>query len=352
MTNDTSTLDGALQELGELMAANLTTQGVTASPSDGLTTLAGKILDIQSGGGGVPCYKVEFTSDSWTYTDYDWTTSAHYTELEVYLQYQYEPFAGTVTITDGTNSWNVNTDSNGIGNLTVKNISASSTTFTASYTNTTATSTVKKSTFHLIDSCSSDNVSTNYDTSVVTYKGNSGSPACQLSYDSGMGCYKIAATNTSTSYYSMIPIKATYDKTDYIAEIKIYDNKRSSNSECGLFVKDRTSTATNTYGVGADMNDYANNFYVRRQSQASTSTSVTTASSETLAQQTWYMLRLEVNDTGIHAQWYNPSGTLIGENSYTQSISNKSLGIWLRGGSAANTTYYIKELKIRSTATS
>ena len=50
MTNDTNTLNGALQELGETMADNLQTMGVTdASASDGLTTLANRILDIQSG---------------------------------------------------------------------------------------------------------------------------------------------------------------------------------------------------------------------------------------------------------------------------------------------------------------
>lgn len=52
MTNDTSTLNGSLQQLGETMATNLTTKGVTASPSDGLTTLAGKILSIQTGSSG------------------------------------------------------------------------------------------------------------------------------------------------------------------------------------------------------------------------------------------------------------------------------------------------------------
>ena len=53
MVNDTTTLNGALTELGETMADNLVTKGVTgASASDGLTTLAGKILDIQTGGGG------------------------------------------------------------------------------------------------------------------------------------------------------------------------------------------------------------------------------------------------------------------------------------------------------------
>ena len=52
MTNDISTLNGALTELGELMADNLVTMGVTdAQASDGLTTLANRILDIEQGGG-------------------------------------------------------------------------------------------------------------------------------------------------------------------------------------------------------------------------------------------------------------------------------------------------------------
>ena len=52
MANDINTLGGALSELGETMSANLTAKGVTANPSDGLTTLATKILSIPTGGGG------------------------------------------------------------------------------------------------------------------------------------------------------------------------------------------------------------------------------------------------------------------------------------------------------------
>lgn len=52
MVNDTSTLNGSLTELGEKMAINLTAKGVTASANDGLTTLAGKISQIQTGSGG------------------------------------------------------------------------------------------------------------------------------------------------------------------------------------------------------------------------------------------------------------------------------------------------------------
>lgn len=50
ITNDTTTLNGALVELGETMAANLVTMGVTdATASDGLTTLAGNILLVPQG---------------------------------------------------------------------------------------------------------------------------------------------------------------------------------------------------------------------------------------------------------------------------------------------------------------
>ena len=50
MVNDTTTLNGALSELGETIADNLESMGVTgADASDGLTTLAGKILDIEKG---------------------------------------------------------------------------------------------------------------------------------------------------------------------------------------------------------------------------------------------------------------------------------------------------------------
>ena len=57
MVNDTTTLNGALSELGETMAANITTKGVSASASDGLTTLAGKILQITGGGGSTIIYQ-------------------------------------------------------------------------------------------------------------------------------------------------------------------------------------------------------------------------------------------------------------------------------------------------------
>ena len=54
ITNDITTLNGSLMELGETLATNISAKGVQASASDGLTTLASKILQIQTGGGGCP----------------------------------------------------------------------------------------------------------------------------------------------------------------------------------------------------------------------------------------------------------------------------------------------------------
>ena len=62
MTNDTSTLNGALAELGETMATNITAKGVSASASDGLTTLAGKISQISQSGGGTPVVEFDNTN--------------------------------------------------------------------------------------------------------------------------------------------------------------------------------------------------------------------------------------------------------------------------------------------------
>ncbi len=53
-------LNSSLQKLGQLMATNLQSKGVTANASDGLTTLANKILQVESTPIG---YNLELTSD-------------------------------------------------------------------------------------------------------------------------------------------------------------------------------------------------------------------------------------------------------------------------------------------------
>ena len=135
MTNDTTTLNGALLELGELMADNLNTMGVSsADPSDGLTTLASKILLVPQGGGG-SCYHIEFQESSYIAVSGSATVS-------VYLQSNYAPLSGaTVSISgsDGS-SYTCITNSNGVGTA---NITCSANiTLTASYSNVSDTASV------------------------------------------------------------------------------------------------------------------------------------------------------------------------------------------------------------------
>lgn len=61
-------LNSSLQTLGQLMATNLQSKGVTANASDGLTTLANKILQV----GPTPIgYHIELTSDKNILSFYD-----------------------------------------------------------------------------------------------------------------------------------------------------------------------------------------------------------------------------------------------------------------------------------------
>jgi len=64
MTNDTTTLNGSLSQLGETLASNITSKGVSASASDGLTTLANKVLQITGGGGSTTLFEDKCDSSS------------------------------------------------------------------------------------------------------------------------------------------------------------------------------------------------------------------------------------------------------------------------------------------------
>ena len=69
---DKNTLNGALEELGKLMATNLTTKGVASTYDMGLTTLANRILLIN--GGGELTISLTSDNDILSYTDGDSAT--------------------------------------------------------------------------------------------------------------------------------------------------------------------------------------------------------------------------------------------------------------------------------------
>ena len=355
MTNDTSTIAGALQEVIDRLESNLQAKGVNAeySSSTGILGLVDQISNISQssgGSGGVPCYHVEFTNHSLSYGDWDFTNDRQVAYLEVYLQYQYAPYQGTVTISDGTNDYNVTTNTNGIGVLLAP-ITANSTTFTASYTNTSDTITVTKSTFLFKDSCTSSSNLSNYDSSVPIYQGSQTAnvPSCAIEYDSTENTYKIYATQTSTSYYAMIPITPLNNQTNYVASMEIKSSKSYSSNEIGFYVDN--SVDTTSYGYGTTMCVYYNRLYGKRCILTGVSTSNNlTLPTTTLAINTWYRIELEVTDTRLETKLYSIDGDLLGDFGYSMAINNKQLGIFQKMASVANSTNYIRNIKVRSIA--
>ena len=143
MTNpDTNTLNGALEQLGITMAENLVTQGVTdADPSDGLTTLANKILDITPGPGPTPTpasIDLTATSSILSYADGDSTVLT-----ATVLDSSDNPVEGVdVNFYNGSTSMGtVTTDSSGVATITYFSAGSGDITFTAEVDGTLLTKT-------------------------------------------------------------------------------------------------------------------------------------------------------------------------------------------------------------------
>lgn len=352
MTNDTNTISGALQEVIDRLETNLQAKGVNASynATTGILGLVDQINNISQssgGGGGVPCYKVEFTGNSLNYSEWDFTTiNGHCAILEIYLQYQYEPYQGNVTVSDGTNTYTVTTNAQGYGSL-IAPITANSTTFTATYTNTSDTITVTKSTFLFVDKCNDSSMLSHYGTSIPLYIGSSsaGTPASEISFDSASTGYEVHSTNTNTSFYSMIPITDMEDTTDFVVDAE-FKCKSKSNNEIGLYVANGDDQTQ--YGYGCLMYVYSPRYYNRRLTLTTSSTPKNQVIDTGILNETdYFKIHMEVNDTNIYSRLSKPNGDLIYEYTYTTTIANKQLGIIQKGGTTANTSNRVKNIKIR-----
>ena len=245
MVNDTTTLNGALQELGETMAANLVTKGVQASASDGLTTLAGKILDIS--GGGVSCYHIEFSESSYTAVGGSCT-------VEVYLQSNYAPLSGaTVTVTGSDSSLYTGiTDSSGVATVTVS--VNSETTFTATYQGASATCTVTVGPSYLFyDDCTSSTGLSNY--SMVTLRG---SPSPTLTFDSTNSCYVLANNARSSGGQSMMAIDSLAGENSYTMQFKTKPYNTTDNGGTGYAYKGSNGMYSIYYTYNTGSSDSGN----------------------------------------------------------------------------------------------
>ena len=131
MTNDTSTLNGALLEMKDQLIYELGQKGVTAtySSSTGLLGLIEKIGDIHS-------YKIDFAESSYTATGGSATISC-----TLYEDYVLKSGA-TVSFTGSdSSSYSGITNNSGVASVTVSNLS-SDTVFTCSFANVSDTCTV------------------------------------------------------------------------------------------------------------------------------------------------------------------------------------------------------------------
>ena len=228
MVNDTTTLNGALAELGETMAANLTQQGVTSSASEGLTTLAGKILDIQTGGGS--CYHIEFSEDSYVATGGSAT-------LEIMLQENYAPKSGATISVSGSDSslYTGITDSTGLATVTVS--VSSTTTFTCSYSNVSDTCQVIVSSYIFYDDATVDNSS-----QYTSYAIQNTSGKVNIAWNSTEQAYAI--TNNTTSGRALLQFGDTLlqNNVRISADIKLGGTSYKQNGMLAFIDKDSRAT--------------------------------------------------------------------------------------------------------------
>lgn len=222
MVNDTNTLNGALQELGETMADNLQSMGVSdALASDGLTTLAGKILDIQTGGS---CYHLEFDEDSYVAVGGSATVT-------LYLQSNYEPLANaTITLSDGSSQYSCITNTQGVASYTFSNV-ANDLSVTATYSNVSDACTVTVTSYLFYDDGTVDNTS-NY--SVLTLRG-SANPS--LTFDSSNSCYVLANNASASGGHSMMAIDSLAGENSYTMQFKTKPYNTTDNGGTGYAYK-------------------------------------------------------------------------------------------------------------------
>ena len=324
MVNDTTTLNGALQELGETMAANLTQQGVTSSASEGLTTLAGKILDIQTGGGS--CYKIEFSEDSYTAVGGSAT-------LEIYLQENYQPKSGaTVTVVGSDSSlYSGITNSSGIATVTVT--VNSDTTFTASYSNVSANCTVTVPTYLFYDDCSSSSRLSEYG-SYVSLFGTSGNGT--ITYNSTENAYSIAKTTSADRFVGFkLPITAT-DKIKITCKVKL--TSTSAYNQFGIGIQQSTSKYEFIRIRG---DKYFDGFKNNTNSSIGSNTNVASFNSA------YYYLEISYDGSSRLARVYDNSMSLVKEwnLSSVQSYDTPSFYLAIN---TKSTNSYVKEIKVES----
>ena len=321
MTNDTSTLSGALLEMKDQLIYELGQKGVTASysSSDGLLGLIGKISEIQTGGGS--CYHIEFSEASYTAVGGSAT-------LEIFLQENYQPKSGaTVTVTGSDSSLYTGiTNNDGIAQVTVSNISGT-VTFTCTYSNVSDTCTVTRSSY-IVDISGMTDQSNEFG-SILNFRSNGSSGSGSMSYDSTNHYYVFASTSTGQERFISLPALTGYNNFKMTFEAQVVTTHLFG---FGEFVGS-TNTNCSVY-VGTDDGHF-------KKHQGSDTNISTGASSGT-----WYSFTVTVDSTGYYVTIKDLNDNVKVDN-YRCTISNSNTTqygfTW--GWQGTSQRFYLRNIK-------
>lgn len=328
MTNDTTTLNGALRELGETIAANLTTQGVPSTYDEGLTTLAGKILDISSGS-TVASISLTGSTSILSYADSDTLTLT-----ATLLDSNSSGVSGqTVTFYNGSTSMGTTTtNSNGVATKTYSSTGAGDISFTASC------SSISSETYVVEDCLYYDDCLTDKSNNFTINKQSSVTPV--LTHDTD----HYVVTSSSEPAMS-IALPSVTSPIQFEADINAVT--RVTNHNIGIMISNMNSR--NVPGTGTNQGNAYEVFSYSSSKGFAKITNGTWSSvnrpSGVLSKNTWYHYTISIDGTSVTATITTGNSTVYSY-TYTGSFSLTTLYpiIYLTAGSME---VHFKNLKVK-----
>ena len=320
MTNDTTTIAGALQECIEHLENNLSSMGVDAtySSADGVIGLIDEITNIAPSVGGlelatsitleknqpIVASNSNVVLSATVNGDYDDTSQTNI-DLKGYLQ------GATVTFKEGnTTLGTAITDSNGIATYTINNITTGNHTYSALFdgTGTYYDSATQTITFTVVsdyinDDCSSSSGLSQYGGSIRLTDGQTST--CSLSYDSQNQYYYLTG---SGGYISGIILPSLTDIDNVRLRVKFKLGGTSNYSQLIIGVAPTNTNNTSFYGA-RQMNTTFQYLY-----DANGNTGGSTSDNKTVSDSlinNWHYLQIEKSGTSLTLKVYNSSLTQL-----------------------------------------
>lgn len=313
-------LNSSLEALGRLMASNLETKGVTADYTDGLTTLANKILDID----GLNYNGISLTADKSILSYYDGDSCVLTAQLtrngEIYRE-------SGVSVAFNVNGDTIRktTDSNGqaqytynseaIGDLTVEAVVSSfkdSCTIEDTYIYDDAS---KNRTSHYINS----NTALSWDTDHYISVG--------------------SCTSATDNYFAFnTPNRGYHLPENIIFECDV-KQVQSTSAQFGLSI-------TNGLGVTSSTKYVTVGSFVNQKGIICNSPWGTNRTNGDLSLNNWYHIQIIVNGTTVTAKITDENNNILFNDSLIVSFIDELVNLNVHQGQASSTVHF-KNLKVK-----